>query len=446
MQWVNETVFYHIYPIGLCGCPKTNDYGATESRLNGLYPWLEHLAGMGFNGLYIGPLFESHAHGYDTTDYYKVDRRLGTNEDLARFVARAHQLGVKVILDAVFNHVGRDFWAFKDLQLKREGSAYKDWFAKVDFSANNRSNDGFKYECWENHENLVNLNLNNEEVIQHIFGAVRQWVELYDIDGLRLDATNVMDKGFLSKLAEFSHGLKPNFWMMGEVTAGDYRQWANPSRLDSVTNYEAYKSLYSSFNDRNMFEMAWTLNRQFGAQGLCKDVTLYSFADNHDVTRVASQLKYLAHLLPLYTVMFSMPGVPSVYYGSEFCLTGDKRNGDHTLRPALRLEERARFDESLIEPLMKLIRAKKECRALQTGIYRQLHLTNEQLAFAREVEGDIAVTAVNAAEHAVTLQLTLPGGWSGRLRDILEPGRVYHADGGTLKVDLPANSARLLVR
>ena len=446
-HWIDQSVFYHIYPLGLCGAPKTNDYSRPSTpRLESLHPWLEHIAGLGCNALYIGPLFESGSHGYDTTDYYRLDRRLGENAALAGLTARAHELGIKVILDAVFNHVGRDFWAFRDVLANRQASAYCGWFSGLRFDRDNNCHDGFTYDCWAGYENLVKLNLSNHEVRSHLFGAVKQWIEQYDIDGLRLDAADVMDKTFLSDLSSFSKSLKPDFWLMGEVVAGDYNQWACPGRLDSVTNYECYKGLYSSFNDHNLFEIAWSLNRQFGDQGLYRDLRLYSFADNHDVSRVATMLRNPAHLLPLYALMVSMPGIPSIYYGSEFGIPGEKVGDDSLIRPALDLQRLTQDHDrnGLIEPLKRLVNAKKDLHPLKHGGYRQLYLTNEQFAFIRESSQGFTVTAVNAADRPAALDLALPASFGGHLVDVLTPGSRLEVVNGFSRVELPPNAAVVL--
>lgn len=448
MNWIEKTVFYHIYPLGLCGCPQTNDYAKLPTEcLDKLYPWLDHIEAMGFNGLYIGPLFESKSHGYDSTDYFKVDRRLGDNQSLSRFVSKAHGLGIKVVFDAVFNHVGRDFWAFQDVLQRQQKSNYCDWFAGLNFEHDNHFHDGFIYEGWAGHDNLVKLNLTNANVRGHLFEVVHQWINDYQVDGLRLDAADVMDKDFLSEIARKANELRPGFWLMGEVVHGDYNQWAGRERLDSVTNYEAFKGLYSSFNDHNFFEIAWTLNRQFGKEGIYKDLLLYSFADNHDVSRVATLLRNPAHLVPLYTLMFSMPGVPSVYYGSEFGVTGDRKHGDQVLRPALDLSTVSNIEGSLnlLEPLKKLIQVRKGSQALQMGGYQQLFLTNDQFAFSRETDDQLAITAINAADQPFLLEFQMPGAVSGQLTDVLQPEfSVKVDDQHQLKLELPPNSSRLL--
>ncbi|HYW83395.1 MAG TPA: alpha-amylase family glycosyl hydrolase, partial [Spirochaetia bacterium] len=228
-----------------------------QPRIEALHAWLEHARKLGANALYLGPVFESSSHGYDTADYFLVDRRLGRNEDLVRFCRAAHDAGVRVIFDAVFNHVGRAFWAFKDLLAKGKDSAHTSWFRGVDFSRRSPHGDPFAYEGWNGHYSLVKLDVANPAVKEHLFAAVSRWVEEFGIDGLRLDAADCIDMGFLRELASFSHRAWPGFWLLGEVIHGDYGRWANPSTLDSVTNYECYKGLYSSHVDDNFFEIAY---------------------------------------------------------------------------------------------------------------------------------------------------------------------------------------------
>ena len=319
MTWFEEAVFYHIYPLGLSGAPMQNNYTEPEHRLPTLKPWVDHLAALGCSALYIGPLFESVGHGYETTDYRKLDSRLGTNDDLKDFVNYCHQLGVRVILDAVFNHTGRDFFAFRDLKEKRENSAYRDWYRNVNFYSDNGYHDGFSYETWGGYELLAKLNLQNPAVVQYLLDTVRFWVAEFDIDGLRLDAADVLDFGFLHALRQLANVVKPDFWLMGEVIHGDYSRWVNGEMLHSVTNYRLHKALYSSHNEGNYFELAHTVE-QLGA--LCG--SLYSFADNHDVERIQTRLRCKANYLPLHVLLFTLPGIPSIYYGSEFAVEGRK--------------------------------------------------------------------------------------------------------------------------
>jgi glycosidase len=447
-HWSESAVFYHIYPLGLCGAPKKNDLiSSPVDRLQLLQRWLDHIRDLGANALYLGPLFESSTHGYDTADYMRVDRRLGRNEDLSRLIRAAHAKGIRIILDGVFNHVGRDFWAFKDVVSRQEGSSYVSWFNSLSFGKKSPFGDPFSYEGWNGHFSLVKLNLTHPEVKEHIFVAIDSWVREYGIDGLRLDAADVMDLGFLRELSVHCRRLYPGFWLLGEVVHGDYRKWANVETLDSVTNYECYKGLCSSHVDRNYFEIAYSLNRQFGPAGLYQGLPLYAFADNHDVNRVASVLKEARHLYPLYCILFTMPGVPSIYYGSEWGMEGKKDGTDWPLRPSLRLEElgQAAPLPELPQAIGRLARVRFHSASLRMGNYRQLHVSHEQLAFARSHNGHTVVVAVNASSDPTNVRLEIPGVQGGRLVDELNPGMEFAVRNGVANVDpVPASWARIM--
>ncbi len=457
-HWIDQAVFYAIYPLGFCDALRRNDFSAAPvPRLEKITSWLDHIQSLGANALYLGPVFESSWHGYDTADYYHVDRRLGTDSTLAGLSANLHQRGMHLVLDGVFNHVGRDFWAFRDLLIFKEGSAYRDWFCKLDFNRQSPHQDPFWYEGWNGNYDLVKLNLANPAVRDHLFHAVESWIRDSDIDGLRLDAADCLDLGFMRDLAAFCRGLKPEFWLMGEVIHGDYRRWANPDTLDSVTNYEVYKSLYSSFVDRNFYEISYALNRQFGPQGIYTDGLFYTFADNHDVNRVASNLINPAHLYPLYCLLLTIPGVPSIYYGSEWGLQGKKEGGnDRPLRPTLDLAEMVRRapQPDLPQTIARLANIRRNCPALQKGNYQELLLSHEQLVFKRElvgervagalVAGDPIIVAVNAASQPVKVSFKVPIEDGRHMVDLLNPSDSFLVQAGSVTVDLHSCWARIL--
>ena len=267
-MWAYESVFYQIYPLGFCGAPFEND-GKEESRILKVIDWIPHIKKLGANAIYFSPVFDSDTHGYNTRDYRKIDCRLGTNEDFAKVCKELHENGIKVVLDGVFNHVGRGFWAFQDVLKNRENSPYKDWF-HINFGGNSNYNDGLWYEGWEGHFDLVKLNLNNPQVVDHILECITNWVKEFDIDGLRLDVAYCLDKNFLKRLRQHCDWLKQDFVLIGELLHGDYAQWVNPEMLHSCTNYECYKGLYSSFNCMNMFEICHSLKNQFGPENWCR--------------------------------------------------------------------------------------------------------------------------------------------------------------------------------
>ncbi len=392
-MWAFESVFYQIYPLGFCGAPKEND-GETVNRIQKVSKWADHIEKLGCNAIYFSPVFQSDKHGYDTRDYRVIDCRLGTNKDFAQVCDDLHKRDIRVVLDGVFNHVGRGFWAFQDVKEKREASPYRDWF-HIDFGGNSGYNDGFWYEGWEGHYELVKLNLKNDAVVQHIFDCIRGWVEEFDIDGLRLDVAYCLDKEFLKKLRRFCDGLKPEFFLLGETLHGDYNQWVNDEMLHSCTNYECYKGLYSSFNTLNFFEIGFSLNRQFGPEQwtLYRGKHLFNFADNHDVSRLASMLENPQHLKPLYAMLFAMPGIPCIYYGSEWGAEGKKgKHSDDDLRPSF---EEPQWND-LTDYIAALAKARKGSKALCYGDYQAVMQRNKKFIFQRQVEGERVLAAFNA--------------------------------------------------
>ena len=441
MAWYDEAVFYHIYPLGLTGAPKQNSYGAPEHRLNTLLPWISHIKKIGCSALYIGPLFESVGHGYETTDYKKLDSRLGTNEDLAAFVAECHRQGIRVVLDGVFNHTGRDFFAFQDLKQNREHSAYKDWYCNVNFWGNNEYNDGFSYENWGGHNLLVKLNQHNPAVRDYICDVIRFWVSEFDIDGIRLDAADVLDFEYMKALRRTANEVKPDFWLMGEVIHGDYTRWVNEGTLHCVTNYTLHKALYSGHNDHNYFEIAHTVKRLYEMGGNRIDgLRLYNFTDNHDVERIHTKLNNKEHFTPVHILLYTLPGVPSIYYGSEFGIEGKKeRFSDDSLRPALSLSDYADAEEK--NPCTRLIAVlgtiRQSTAALSYGDYRELLLTNRQYAFSRNHNGVSVVVTVNNDDSDYVM--TLPAGNAAQYRGALSGERVSVCN-GQIVVNVKRNS------
>ncbi len=441
MAWYDEAVFYHIYPLGLAGAPKQNDYGEPVHRLNTLLPWVDHIKEIGGSALYIGPLFESVGHGYETTDYKKLDSRLGTNEDLTAFVAYCHEQGIKVIFDGVFNHTGRDFFAFKDIQANRENSQYKDWYCNVNFWGNNEYNDGFSYDNWGGYNLLVKLNQKNPAVVDYICDVIRFWVSEFDVDGIRLDAADVLDFDFMKALRRTANEVKPDFWLMGEVIHGDYSRWVNGETLHSVTNYTLHKALYSGHNDHNYFEIAHTV-RRLQNMGTLK---LYNFVDNHDVERIYTKLTNKAHFAPVHVLLYTLPGVPSIYYGSEFGIEGRKEYGsDDSLRPALNIEDYK--DSVKTNPCTALIAALGKVRqavpALSYGSYDELMLTNRQFAYARDLDGTRVIVSVNNDDAPAGMHLAAGNctAYIGALS-----GEKVSVQDGHINITQPANSGEIWV-
>jgi cyclomaltodextrinase len=429
-MWAYESVFYQIYPLGFCGAPFEND-GVPRSGILKTIDWIPHMKRLGTNAVYFSPVFESDTHGYNTRDYKQVDCRLGTNEDFKRVCKSLHESGMRVILDGVFNHVGRGFYQFQDVIKNREASPYLNWF-HIDLGGNSNYNDGLWYEGWEGNYDLVKLNLRNEEVVKHLLDCVEFWIDEFDIDGLRLDVAYCLDYDFVRRLRRFTDSKKEDFFLVGEMLHGDYNQMVNESMLHSATNYECYKGLYSSFNSMNMFEINHSLLRQFGSENwtLYKGKHLLSFVDNHDVTRIASILTNEKHLPLIYALCFGMPGIPCVYYGSEWGAKAQKSEGD----PALRACFEAPAGGELVEYIGKLSEAKKNSEALNYGDFRSLLLTNKQCVFERKSQNERVLVAINADGESFRAQFDA----GCRTAFDLISGEEYDFNGGS---ELPAYSA-----
>lgn len=447
MSWYNEAIFYHIYPLGLTGAPKQNEYTEPVHRLNTLLPWIDHIKEIGCTALYIGPLFESVGHGYETTDYKKLDSRLGTNEDLTAFVKACHDKKIKVIFDGVFNHTGRDFFAFKDIQQNRENSRYLNWYCNVNFWGNNEYNDGFSYDNWGGYNLLVKLNQWNPQVKDYIYDVIRFWVSEFNIDGIRLDAADVLDFDFMKGMRQVANEVKPDFWLMGEVIHGEYTRWVNSETLHSVTNYNLNKALWSGCNEHNFFEIAHTVKRLYDMGGChYRNLELYSFADNHDVERIASKIINKDHLGVIYTLVYTLPGIPSIYYGSEFGIEGKKEQGsDASLRPHLELSDYAdaMTDNPLTALIAKLGSIHQAQKALCYGEYKELLLTNRQYAFARCYENEDVITAVNNDEQSTTLHIPYQGPKT-QFKGALS-GKDYMVQNGSIEITLDACGGDILI-
>ena len=441
MKWYDGAVFYHIYPIGMTGAPRTNTFEAGEHRLNKLLDWLPHIKEIGCDAIYIGPLFESVAHGYETADYKKLDSRLGDNNDFINFVKACHEIGIKVIVDGVFNHVGREFFAFKDLKEHRENSAYKDWFKNIHFDWNNDYNDGLYYDSWDGHGTLVNLNHQNPAVREYFLDVARFWISEFDIDGIRLDAADVLDFTFMRELRSVTDSCKQDFWLLGEVIHGDYTRWVNNEMLHSVTNYWLHKALYSGHNDHNYFEIAHTVKR-------CTDMGMhianafYNFVDNHDVARIITKLNNKAHFFPVHVLLYTLPGKPSIYYGSEFAIEGEKKPyADEILRPELKIEDYK--DAVNTNENTKRIAALGNMRLNNQWVgeagYRELLLTNRQYAFLREYGDKRLVAIVNNDDNDADINLNIGGRFtelfSGETRDF----------DGNMYVNIAGNSGQVWI-
>ena len=359
---------------------------------------------------------------------------------------KCHEENIRVILDGVFNHTGRSFFAFQDIKKNRENSQYKDWYCNVNFYGNNEYDDGFSYDNWGGYNLLAKLNQRNPAVKEYIADVIRFWVREFDIDGIRFDAADVLDFEFMHMLRAVANEVKADFYLMGEVIHGEYNRWVNEGTLHAVTNYHLHKALYSGMNDHNFFEIAHTVKRLYGMGGnRTGGIRLYNFVDNHDVERIYTKLNNKAHFVPVHIMLYTLPGVPSIYYGSEFAIEGRKeRNSDDSLRPAIRLEDykSAYTDKPCTRLIASLGDIRKNYKALSYGDYREVILTNRQYVYSRNLGNEHIYIVLNNDDNACELSIPVEG--DGEFTGILT-GKVCKACEGRINVNVPASLGDIIV-
>lgn len=445
-DWYKEAFIYHVYPLGMFGAPHKNNFNSpVVPRLEELYPFIDYWKELKINAIYFGPLFQSTSHGYDTVDYYHVDSRLGDDTLFSNLVKTLNHNGIKTIVDGVFHHVGRDFFAFQDVLKHKQNSMFCSWF-NLDFNKKSPYGDPFCYEGWEGHYNLVKLNLKNPHVKEHLFNAVRKWIKEFHISGIRLDVAYALDKEFIKELRTVCFTEKPDFWLLGEVIHGDYRELLKPDMLDSTTNYECYKGIYSSHNDYNYFEISHSLNRLFGKEGIYKNSHLYNFVDNHDVSRASSIIKNKRHLYLMYILLMTISGIPSLYYGSELGFEGTKNHGDDSnLRPVLQHKDAKKLshENTLFKHLKKLSQIRIDSKALKYGDFEVLFTSNKQFAFSRTYHNESYIVILNMDYNTTEISLNTLKKF-GVYDDLLNEGESFTLNNENKKLSIHADWGRVL--
>jgi cyclomaltodextrinase len=407
--WPRQTTWYHVYPLGFLGAePRNPDPlpgdAPVRHRLRAMEPWLDYLVDLGVGGLMLGPVFASETHGYDTVDYFRVDPRLGDEDDLVRLCEACHRRGLRVLLDGVFNHVARSFPPFADVLAHRAASRHAGWF-RLDFDA--PGPDGFAYAVFEGHRHLVALNHAEPAVLELATAVADHWIER-GADGFRLDAAYAVPPAFWAAFATQVRARHPDVYLLGEVIHGDYARFVRESTLDSVTQYELWKAIWSSLNDRNLFELAYALGRHRGFLDVFQPLT---FVGNHDVTRIASQLREPEHLGHALAILFTVPGSPAIYAGDERGWRGIKHHregGDAEIRAPFPATpgELGEDGQPLYRLHQELLRARRDRPFLAHGRVEVSHLASQQLVYEVTAGPDEAlVTGLNLAERAVTLEL-----------------------------------------
>ena len=403
--WTEHVIWWHIYPLGFVGADTTsNPHAPAEHRLGEIVPWLDDVVDLGANGLALGPIFDSETHGYDTIDHRAIDPRLGDDGDFDALVAACRERGIRLLLDGVFNHVARSNPLWQAAVAAGPGSAEAAWFR---LDADQASDGELKPAVFEGHGHLVELDLTHPPAADYVTGVMRHWLDR-GADGWRLDAAYAVAPDAWRPILDAVRSTHPDVWIVGEVIHGDYASIVDQSGMDSVTQYELWKAIWNSLNEKNFFELAWSLERH---QEFVEHFAPLTFVGNHDVTRIASLVSDRRHSQIAHALLFFLPGVPSVYYGDERGLTGEKEDragGDDAVRPRADRGAPEWQRNEVFELHQRLIAFRRQHAWLHDARVEVVDLANETLlleATARSGEGR-ATLAVNLTDAEVSLRGT----------------------------------------
>ncbi|MDQ2585086.1 alpha-amylase family glycosyl hydrolase [Saccharothrix yanglingensis] len=430
--WVADAIWWQVYPLGFTGAERSA-VDEVHHRLPHLERWLDHLLELGCNGLALGPVFASSTHGYDTVDHFRIDPRLGDEADFDALVAAAHARGVRVLLDGVFNHVGRRHPAFRALAEQGPSAPTADWFRP---RRPERWEPGVEPEVdvFEGHDILVELDHSSEAVVDLVTRVMVHWLDR-GADGWRLDAAYAVPPEFWARVLPAVRAAHPDAYVVGEVIHGDYARAVAVGGLDAVTQYELWQAVWHGIEERNLFELAWSLKRH---AVFLESFVPWTFVGNHDVTRIASGLSDERHLPHAHVVLFTLGGTPAVWSGDEHAFRGvkvDRAGGDDAVRPPFPP------DPSGLSPLglptfhlhQELIGLRRRHPWLHTAAPEQVHVANEQLVYAVAGRGERLLVALNLAD--APCRLPAPG-----VRGVLAGA----ADAGRDVVGLPPHGWAVL--
>jgi len=401
--WVEHAIWWQIYPLGFVGAfPADPAPTADEHRLGRVVEWLDHALELGASGIALGPLFASRTHGYDTTDHYRIDPRLGGDDDFDNLVAEARRRGLRILLDGVFNHVGTDFARYQDALAGGDDS----WFRK-------RGND---FVTFEGHDGLVTLDHGNPAVVDYVADVMSHWLRR-GADGWRLDAAYAVPDHFWAQVLPRVRKEFGDAWFVGEVIHGDYAATVAGSTVDSVTQYELWKAIWSSLNDANFHELDHALSRH--DEFLDTFVPL-TFVGNHDVTRIASRVDDARHVAHALVVLLTVGGTPSIYAGDEWAYRGIKEErfgGDDAVRPEFpaRPADSEHLGHDDFRLHQHLIGLRRRHAWLHTARTTPLRLANSQYVYRTGSGSDALVVALNVDDSPLHLSLSELGVGRGRI-------------------------------
>jgi cyclomaltodextrinase len=401
-NWVERGIWWQVYPLGFVGAEREAAAGAgVTHRLGHLTAWLDYAVNLGVSGILLGPIFASSTHGYDTIDYFQIDKRLGDEKDFDELIEAARRRGLRVILDGVFNHVGREFPIFQRAIAGRPNSPDASWF-RLTWPVDGAPGAEPDYATFEGHRQLVALNHSEPAVADYVTRVMNHWLDR-GASGWRLDAAYAVPKRFWANVLPAVRALHPDAYIFGEVIHGDYAGFVRETGVDAVTQYELWKAIWSALNDRNLFELAWAMDRH---NAMLDTFVPQTFIGNHDVTRIASQLKDERHLAHALVILMMCGGLPSIYAGDEQAFRGIKEQragGDDAIRPAFPASpaELAPFGWPIYRLHQELIGVRRRHPWLHRARTRTIELRNTDFLFEAVHEENRLWVALNLADAPV---------------------------------------------
>ncbi|KWX67174.1 alpha-amylase family protein [Mycobacterium sp. NAZ190054] len=392
-DWIEHVIWWQIYPLGFVGAhPAGTAPGPGEHRLRRVVDWLDYAIELGASGLALGPVFASRSHGYDTTDHFHIDPRLGDDGDFDHLVVEAGQRGLRILLDGVFNHVGPDFPRYREAQ----GGGDRSWFRTR----------GDTFVTFEGHDGLIALNHGNAEVVDYTVEVMSHWLDR-GAHGWRLDAAYAVPDSFWSAVLPRVRERHPQAWFVGEVIHGDYPARVRDAGFDSVTQYELWKAIWSSLNDGNFHEVDWALTRH---NEFLDTFVPMTFIGNHDVTRIASRLTDPRHVEHALVLLLTTGGTPSVYAGDEVAYRGVKEErfgGDDAVRPefASPFQGVGEHGHQMFRSHRHLIGLRRRHPWLHTARTAPLRVTNTGYVYATRRGDEGLVVALNVDDEPLPVSL-----------------------------------------
>lgn len=387
MDWVQHVIWWHIYPLGFLGADVTGADRRSRRTLADIEPWLDDVIDLGLNGILLAPIFESETHGYDTVDYYRIDSRLGSDDDFTHLLDAAHRRGIRVLLDGVFNHVGRSFRPPAAIPTTSEGDLLR------------RTATG-DVAVFEGHGQLVELNHADDRVADLVVSVMIHWLDL-GIDGWRLDAAYAVPSEFWASVIPRVRAAHPDAYFVGEYIHGDYSAAVRDGQLDSVTQYELWQGIWHALDEQNFFELDWALTRH---NQLLESFVPFTFVGNHDVTRIASLIQDSRHLPHAIVLLMTLGGTPAIYYGDERGERGVKEarfGGDDAVRPTYPTSP-ADSDESHNETYLlhrELIGLRRRNPWLAHATSQAITLTNTQYVYEVRANAHRLIVALNLSDR-----------------------------------------------